>query len=688
VSLPERIRVMQQVADALKSAHERGVYHLDIRPSKIMLGDDGSARLLDLGLGRLSYDPARVTDHGYLVGAPFYMSPERLTAIETANAKCDIWSFGVTFYEWISGHHPFYDDDGERMIGNIMDAQPESLAAVPASFNKVILRSLEKDPSARYPTFAELLADMRPMMTDLKRDESDALMAEALKQTDSGRWHEARRIARKLREMEPQQVPGTPVFGHSDPEQEHERVVPPPPPASARPVAAPVANPVVAAVVSATPVIETPEPAPPPTPVAPLPPRPKRPERTPPKIPAMGSGAVGRNGSAVTENAPPIAARARQERTATNGERLAAAAAVGAASAEPIIAKAATTVAREARFTVPPPPAPERPRPIRSERPSRPAPPSRPVVSAGSQRPAQPPSPVRILELSESSGVPWGKIGAFAVPALLIAGLLFFFLRSDPKILNAAGSSNDAKQLTRAERVIKVGNSSALDPETTSIDKNGSQATGTAPVTTVSNDKTGLATADVDSAPVPPTPKTFDPKSLIVRKPVAAPRHPKGSLAALAPPSLGAGNVIPEGNSLPVTLSAPPPPVVKTPVASPAAASAPAVAVATTAPQTSQPTQAAAGRIGGAFSQPVLIHAVQPAYPPAAFQRKAQGVVRFQVTVAKDGSVKNLQLVSGDPLLNAAAKQAVLQWKYRPALLNGEPVEVTQAIVVKFNLNQ
>jgi protein TonB len=61
--------------------------------------------------------------------------------------------------------------------------------------------------------------------------------------------------------------------------------------------------------------------------------------------------------------------------------------------------------------------------------------------------------------------------------------------------------------------------------------------------------------------------------------------------------------------------------------------------------------------------------------------------VRFQATIAKDGSLKNVQLLSGDPLLNVAARQAVLQWKYRPALLNGQAVEVTQGIIVKFNLS-
>ena len=66
-------------------------------------------------------------------------------------------------------------------------------------------------------------------------------------------------------------------------------------------------------------------------------------------------------------------------------------------------------------------------------------------------------------------------------------------------------------------------------------------------------------------------------------------------------------------------------------------------------------------------------------------QRRAQGTVRFQATIGTDGSLTNVRLLSGDPLLNVAAKQALLQWKYHPATLNGEPVEVTQTIVVRFN---
>ncbi len=76
-----------------------------------------------------------------------------------------------------------------------------------------------------------------------------------------------------------------------------------------------------------------------------------------------------------------------------------------------------------------------------------------------------------------------------------------------------------------------------------------------------------------------------------------------------------------------------------------------------------------------------LLQSVDPVYPPLARQARIQGVVRFKVTIGKDGHVSNIVLVSGHPLLVEAAKEAVRQWIYRPTLLNGDPVEVTAADV-------
>jgi len=93
-------------------------------------------------------------------------------------------------------------------------------------------------------------------------------------------------------------------------------------------------------------------------------------------------------------------------------------------------------------------------------------------------------------------------------------------------------------------------------------------------------------------------------------------------------------------------------------------------------------------RVGGNVQAANLIRKIVPQYPPLAKQARIQGVVRFEAIIGKDGTIQNLQLMSGHPLLVAAAQQAVSQWVYRPTLLNGEPVQVLTTIDVNFTLSQ
>jgi len=93
-------------------------------------------------------------------------------------------------------------------------------------------------------------------------------------------------------------------------------------------------------------------------------------------------------------------------------------------------------------------------------------------------------------------------------------------------------------------------------------------------------------------------------------------------------------------------------------------------------------------RVGGNVQAANLIRKVQPVYPPLAKQARIQGTVRFTAIIGKDGTIQNLQLVSGHPLLLEAARSAVSQWQYKPTLLNGEPVEVVTQIDVNFTLSQ
>jgi protein TonB len=91
-----------------------------------------------------------------------------------------------------------------------------------------------------------------------------------------------------------------------------------------------------------------------------------------------------------------------------------------------------------------------------------------------------------------------------------------------------------------------------------------------------------------------------------------------------------------------------------------------------------------AAKAGGQIQQAVLISKKDPEYPKLARQTGAKGAVRLVATVGKDGRVKNVKVLSGHPMLQAAAIEAVKQWIYKPTLLNGQPVETDTEIQLNF----
>jgi len=91
-------------------------------------------------------------------------------------------------------------------------------------------------------------------------------------------------------------------------------------------------------------------------------------------------------------------------------------------------------------------------------------------------------------------------------------------------------------------------------------------------------------------------------------------------------------------------------------------------------------------RVSQGVTQGLLIRKVQPVYPPLARQARIQGTVLLQAEISKDGTIENLHLISGHPMLAPAAIEAVKQWRYKPYILNGEPVEVETQITVNFTL--
>ena len=106
------------------------------------------------------------------------------------------------------------------------------------------------------------------------------------------------------------------------------------------------------------------------------------------------------------------------------------------------------------------------------------------------------------------------------------------------------------------------------------------------------------------------------------------------------------------------------------------------------APPPPKPKQTGPVKVGGQVQAAKIISKPTPVYPPLARQTRISGVVRLHAIIGKDGMIQQLEVLSGHPLLQQAALDAVRQWRYQPTLLNGEPVEVDTTIDVIFSLNQ
>lgn len=91
-------------------------------------------------------------------------------------------------------------------------------------------------------------------------------------------------------------------------------------------------------------------------------------------------------------------------------------------------------------------------------------------------------------------------------------------------------------------------------------------------------------------------------------------------------------------------------------------------------------------RVSSGVQEAKILQKIEPVFPPIAKQARIQGTVRLEAIIAKDGSIQNLRVIEGHPLLVQAALQAVQQWRYQPTLLNNEPVEVVTFIDVIFRL--
>ncbi|WP_437294385.1 serine/threonine-protein kinase [Sorangium sp. So ce426] len=178
------VRFIAQACESLIEAHDAGVIHRDIKPQNLFVtrvGDDHDfVKLLDFGIARVvpRGEPVSGTSTGVLRGTPEYMAPE-LFCGEQADARSDIYGLGVTFYTLLTGGPPFEGSSLAQVIAAQLSQRPTRPSArrkepLPAQLEAVVLRCLEKDPTARFQSMQELASAVRELADDAGWSARDA----------------------------------------------------------------------------------------------------------------------------------------------------------------------------------------------------------------------------------------------------------------------------------------------------------------------------------------------------------------------------------------------------------------------------------------------------------------------------------------------------------------------------------
>jgi serine/threonine protein kinase len=186
MELSEAIDITVQVANALATAHAAGIVHRDIKPENIMLRPDGYVKVLDFGLAKLTetheakpsadsgvatLSISNETTAGTILGTVNYMSPEQARGLKV-DARTDIWSLGVTFYEMLTGKSPFAGQTMADVLVSIVDREPQLLSQLyrhlPDELDRVVMKALAKDRDERYQSAKEMAADLKNLQRGIE----------------------------------------------------------------------------------------------------------------------------------------------------------------------------------------------------------------------------------------------------------------------------------------------------------------------------------------------------------------------------------------------------------------------------------------------------------------------------------------------------------------------------------------
>ena len=166
--LPQAIWISLSVAKALDAAHKKQIIHRDVKPNNIILTNEDEVKLLDFGIAKFKQESsAEITGEGAIIGTPAFMSPEQMRG-ESLDARTDLYSLGVVFYELVTGKLPFEGSSIHDLIFKAITEAPP----LPTSLNpeitpeveSIILKCLEKDREKRFSSAKELIWNLEHLL--------------------------------------------------------------------------------------------------------------------------------------------------------------------------------------------------------------------------------------------------------------------------------------------------------------------------------------------------------------------------------------------------------------------------------------------------------------------------------------------------------------------------------------------